>query len=44
MLSGFINMSHKLVLLSGKIDWTYFEKEFAPLVREPVRYQVQLTT
>lgn len=31
LLSDFINMNHELVLLSEKIDWSYFEKEFAPL-------------
>ena len=31
LLSDFINMHHDLVLLSKKIDWSYFEKEFAPL-------------
>ena len=30
-LSSFIDMSHELVLLSNQIDWSYFEKEFAPL-------------
>ena len=31
LLSDFIDMDHELVLLSEKIDWTYFEREFAPL-------------
>jgi IS5 family transposase len=31
MLVDFIDMNHELVLLAGKIDWQYFEKEFAPL-------------
>jgi len=31
MLVDFIDMNHELVLLAGKIDWRYFEKEFAPL-------------
>lgn len=31
LLSDFINMEAELVLLSQKIDWSYFEKEFAPL-------------
>ena len=31
LLSDFIDMDHELVLLSEKIDWTYFEMEFAPL-------------
>ena len=30
-LSDFIDMDHELVLLSEKIDWTYFEREFSPL-------------
>ena len=29
MLSEFIDMNHELVLLSKKIDWNYFEKEFS---------------
>ena len=29
MLDGFIDMNHGLVLLSHKIDWNYFEKEFS---------------
>jgi len=29
LLSEFINMNHELVLLSGKIDWKYFEDEFS---------------
>jgi IS5 family transposase len=29
MLEDFIDMSHELVLLSKKIDWNYFEKEFS---------------
>lgn len=28
LLKDFINMSHELVLLSDKIDWDYFEKDF----------------
>lgn len=45
-LSSFINMGHELVLLSKKIDWSYFEKEFAPLYSdkgkhaEPIRLMV----
>lgn len=30
MLDDFIDMSHELVLLAKQIDWSYFEKEFAP--------------
>ena len=29
MLLDFIDKTHELVLLSSKIDWTYFEKEFS---------------
>jgi transposase, IS5 family len=29
LLSDFIDMGHELVLLANKIDWNYFEKEFA---------------
>jgi IS5 family transposase len=28
-LKDFINMGHELVLLSDKIDWSYFEKDFS---------------
>lgn len=31
MLVDFIDNKHKLVLLSEKIDWNYFEQEFSPL-------------
>lgn len=30
MLEDFIDMRHELVLLGEKIDWSYFENEFAP--------------
>lgn len=30
LLIDFIDMNHELVLLSRAIDWSYFEKEFAP--------------
>jgi IS5 family transposase len=30
ILDDFIDMDHELVLLANKIDWAYFEKEFAP--------------
>jgi len=39
-------MKHELVLLSERIDWNYFEKEFAPLYSkrgqpaEPIRLMV----
>lgn len=31
LLSDFTDMSHELVLLSERIDWSYFEREFSPL-------------
>ncbi|HLV52209.1 MAG TPA: hypothetical protein VKY44_09685 [Flavobacterium sp.] len=31
MLVDFIDNTHELVLLAEKIDWNYFEKEFASL-------------
>lgn len=31
LLSEFIDMNHELVFLAKKFDWSYFEKEFAPL-------------
>ena len=47
MLSNFIDMNHEIVLLADKIDWTYFEKEFAPLYcqtngakSKPIRFMV----
>jgi len=46
LLSDFIDMKHELVLLSERIDWSYFEKEFAPLYSrmgqpaEPIRLMV----
>lgn len=39
LLLSFIDMSHEFVLLSEKIDWTYFEKEFAPVQVEGVRFK-----
>ena len=30
LLKQFIDPSHELVLLAEKIDWKYFEEEFAP--------------
>ena len=29
LLKDFIHLGHELVLLSDKIDWNYFEKEFS---------------
>lgn len=31
LLSDFIDMNHELVLLSERIEWSYFEEEFSPL-------------
>lgn len=31
LLSDFIDMGHELVKLGDRLDWKYFEKEFAPL-------------
>ncbi|MCB4234212.1 hypothetical protein LDL59_01315 [Kaistella anthropi] len=31
MLIDFIDNTHELVLLAEKVDWNYFEKEFASL-------------
>jgi len=46
MLEEFIDMRHDLVLLGNKIDWKYFEQEFAPFYSEqgapsvPIRLMV----
>lgn len=46
ILDDFIDMDHELVLLANKIDWTYFEKEFAPFYSDqgapsvPIRLMV----
>lgn len=46
LLKEFIDMSHELVLLSDKIDWAYFDKEFDPLYSHtgqpsmPIRFSV----
>jgi len=46
ILDDFIDMDHELVLLANKIDWAYFEKEFAPCYSEqgapsvPIRLMV----
>ena len=47
MLRDFLNMNHELVLLAKKIDWNYFEQEFAPLYSAttgrpamPIRFSV----
>ena len=46
MLVDFIDHEHELVLLSEKIDWDYFEKEFSPLYSKtgnpshPIRFMV----
>lgn len=41
-LSSFIDMNHELVLLSNKIDWSYFEKEFAPLYSAKGKHAVPI--
>ena len=43
-LSGFINMNHELVLLSEKIEWSYFEKEFGVLYSSKGKPSVQIRT
>ena len=43
-LSGFIDMSHELVLLSEQIDWKYFEKEFGVLYSEKGKPSVPIRT
>ena len=46
MLVDFIDNKHELVLLSDKIDWDYFEKEFSALYSKtgnpghPIRFMV----
>ena len=46
ILRDFLNMKHELVLLAKKINWDYFEKEFAPLYSDvgrpamPIRFSV----
>ena len=46
LLVDFIDDKHELVLLSEKIDWDYFEKEFSPLYSKtgnpshPIRFMV----
>lgn len=46
MLVDFIDHEHELVLLSEKIDWNYFEKEFSPFYSKvgnpshPIRFMV----
>lgn len=46
ILDDFIDMEHELVLLANRIDWAYFEKEFAPYYSDqgapsvPVRLMV----
>lgn len=44
MLVDFIDMNHELVLLAEKIDWKYFEKEFAPLYSKVGMPSVPLRT
>lgn len=46
MLADFIDTKHELVLLSEKIDWNYFDKEFSTLYSKvgnpshPIRFMV----
>ncbi|MCB9427171.1 MAG: IS5 family transposase [Flavobacteriales bacterium] len=46
MLVDFIDSTHELVLLSEKIDWSYFDAEFSPLYSHkgnpshPIRFMV----
>jgi IS5 family transposase len=46
LLTDFIDMSHELVLLAKKIDWSYFEKEFSKFYSHtgqpsmPIRFMV----
>ena len=46
MMLDYIDNHHELVLLANKIDWSYFEKEFAPLYSKvgnashPIRFMV----
>ena len=46
MLKDFIDTNHELVLLADKINWSYFDEEFAPLYSErgapsiPIRLMV----
>lgn len=46
MLKDFIDMKHELVVLADNIEWSYFEKEFAPLYSDrgapgvPIRLMV----
>ena len=46
MLVDFIDNKHELFLLTEKIDWNYFEKEFSPLYskvgnsRHPIQFMV----
>lgn len=46
MLIEFIDKQHELILLSEKIDWNYFDKEFSPLYSKvgnpshPIRFMV----
>ena len=42
MLVDFIDPEHELVLLANQIDWTYFEKEFAPFYSDKGRPSVPI--
>lgn len=42
ILKEIINPQHELVVLSHKIDWSYFEKEFAPLYSNTGRPAIRI--
>ena len=42
MLVDFIDPEHELVLLANQIDWTYFEKGFAPFYSDKGRPSVPI--
>jgi IS5 family transposase len=44
ILKDFIHMSHDLVLLADKIDWSYFEEKFAPLYSKRGAPSIRLET
>jgi IS5 family transposase len=41
-LENFIDINHELVLLSKAVDWTYFEREFAPYYKNVGRPSVPI--
>ena len=42
LLVDFIDPGHELVLLADKINWNYFEKDFAPLYSKKGRPSVPI--